>query len=72
MDFSAISKKLGEIWATVSTSEKYTWKKRAKRLSVKEANAKASAPQNNITVKHTTGNSFDQCVGGKHALYEAN
>lgn len=35
MDFTAISKKLGEVWATVSTSDKYNWKRRAKRWSVK-------------------------------------
>ncbi|XP_071444152.1 HMG box-containing protein 4 isoform X2 [Hetaerina americana] len=35
MDFATISKRLGELWATVPTNEKYNWKRRAKRLAVK-------------------------------------
>lgn len=35
MDFVQISKRLGELWAAVSASEKLTWKKRAKRLNSK-------------------------------------
>ncbi|KAL7294399.1 hypothetical protein TKK_0012402 [Trichogramma kaykai] len=35
MDFTAISKRLGELWATVPNSEKYNWSNRAKRLSEK-------------------------------------
>ena len=31
-----MSKKLGEIWSTVSASEKAAWKRRAKRLAEKE------------------------------------
>ncbi|XP_023703916.2 HMG box-containing protein 4 [Cryptotermes secundus] len=35
MDFATMSKRLGELWATVPTNEKYNWKRRAKRLAVK-------------------------------------
>ncbi|KAG8227417.1 hypothetical protein J437_LFUL000426 [Ladona fulva] len=35
MDFATISKRLGELWATVPTNEKYNWKRRAKRLAAK-------------------------------------
>lgn len=35
LDFSSISKKLGEMWANVPSSEKYNWKRRAKRLASK-------------------------------------
>lgn len=35
MDFATMSKRLGELWATVPNNEKYNWKRRAKRLAVK-------------------------------------
>ncbi|XP_051163338.1 HMG box-containing protein 4 isoform X2 [Leptopilina boulardi] len=35
MDFAAISKRLGELWATVPNLEKYNWRRRAKRLAAK-------------------------------------
>lgn len=35
LDFSSISKRLGEMWANVPSGEKYNWKRRAKRLQVK-------------------------------------
>lgn len=35
LDFSSISKKLGEMWANVPSGEKYNWKRRAKRLAAK-------------------------------------
>lgn len=35
MDFATMSKRLGELWATVPNSEKYNWKRRAKRMQVK-------------------------------------
>ncbi|XP_076037649.1 uncharacterized protein LOC143023059 isoform X4 [Oratosquilla oratoria] len=35
MDFSAVNKRLGELWALVPTSQKYNWKRRAKRLAAK-------------------------------------
>ncbi|XP_065332172.1 HMG box-containing protein 4 isoform X2 [Cloeon dipterum] len=36
MDFSTTSKKLGEMWGLVPTSEKLSWRRRAKRLSAKQ------------------------------------
>ncbi|XP_059473930.1 HMG box-containing protein 4 isoform X2 [Neocloeon triangulifer] len=36
MDFSSTSKKLGEMWSLVPTSEKLSWRRRAKRLSAKQ------------------------------------
>lgn len=35
MDFSALSRKLGEMWANVPGSEKYNWRRRAKRMATK-------------------------------------
>lgn len=35
IDFAAISKRLGELWATVPNIEKYNWRRRAKRLAAK-------------------------------------
>lgn len=33
--FSQVSKRLGELWTIVSSTEKFTWKRRAKRLNSK-------------------------------------
>lgn len=35
MDFSTMSKKLGELWATVTAQEKFAWRRRAKRINNK-------------------------------------
>lgn len=35
MDFSTMSKKLGELWATVPSNEKFNWRRRAKRANNK-------------------------------------
>ncbi|KAJ8680435.1 hypothetical protein QAD02_016222 [Eretmocerus hayati] len=35
LDFSSISRRLGELWATVPNQEKYNWSNRAKRLCEK-------------------------------------
>lgn len=35
MDFSEISKRLGEMWALVPSVQKYEWQRRAKRLNSK-------------------------------------
>lgn len=35
LDFTSISKRLGELWATVPNMEKYNWSNRAKRLAEK-------------------------------------
>lgn len=35
MDFSQISKRLGELWASVPSTQKYDWRRRAKRLNSK-------------------------------------
>ncbi|XP_072948694.1 HMG domain-containing protein 4 isoform X2 [Epargyreus clarus] len=34
MDFSAISKRLGELWANVNYNERYLWKRKAKRFAM--------------------------------------
>ncbi|XP_015521679.1 HMG box-containing protein 4 isoform X2 [Neodiprion pinetum] len=39
MDFATISKRLGELWATVPNLEKYNWRRRAKRLASKPSAA---------------------------------
>ncbi|XP_060808956.1 FACT complex subunit SSRP1 isoform X2 [Amyelois transitella] len=41
MDFSAISKRLGEMWANVNYNERYSWRRKAKRYAIqneKQAN----------------------------------
>lgn len=35
LDFSSMSKRLGELWATVPNNQKFTWRNRAKRLNSK-------------------------------------
>lgn len=35
LDFATISRRLGEMWANVSSNEKYNWRRRAKRLAAK-------------------------------------
>ncbi|XP_076653315.1 uncharacterized protein LOC143359315 isoform X2 [Halictus rubicundus] len=42
MDFAAISKRLGELWATVPNLEKYNWRRRAIRLAAKPHSLPAS------------------------------
>ncbi|XP_059056576.1 HMG box-containing protein 4 isoform X2 [Achroia grisella] len=36
MDFSAISKRLGEMWANVTYSERYLWRRKAKRFAIQK------------------------------------
>ncbi|XP_068621871.1 HMG box-containing protein 4 [Battus philenor] len=36
MDFSAISKRLGEMWANVTYNERYLWKRKAKRFAMQK------------------------------------
>ncbi|KAF4521424.1 hypothetical protein B566_EDAN010581, partial [Ephemera danica] len=60
MDFSTTSKRLGELWSIVPNSEKYSWRRRAKRMSVKQKadECKAAAA---AAVAHTpasTGRKF--------------
>ncbi|RVE54414.1 hypothetical protein evm_000899 [Chilo suppressalis] len=38
MDFSAISKRLGEMWANVNYNERYLWKRKAKRFAMRKEN----------------------------------
>lgn len=35
MDFSTMSRRLGEMWANVPSNEKYNWRRRAKRMATK-------------------------------------
>ncbi|XP_026322689.1 HMG box-containing protein 4 [Hyposmocoma kahamanoa] len=36
MDFSAISKRLGEMWSNVNYNERYLWKRKAKRFAMQK------------------------------------
>ncbi|KAF5298014.1 hypothetical protein FQR65_LT09825 [Abscondita terminalis] len=58
MDFSQISKRLGELWATVPSTEKFTWRRRARRL-----NSKPFPEQQDPKFKKT-GNKFINKKGG--------
>jgi len=40
MDFARVSKRLGELWSAVPSTEKYNWKRRAKRLAARGLSAK--------------------------------
>lgn len=35
LDFATLSRRLGEMWANVPSSEKYNWRRKAKRMAVK-------------------------------------
>ncbi|KAK4875223.1 hypothetical protein RN001_011645 [Aquatica leii] len=59
MDFSQISKRLGELWATVPSTEKFTWRRRARRL-----NSKPFAEQQDPKFKNKAGNKFINKKGG--------
>lgn len=61
MGFSQISKRLGELWATVPYAEKFTWRRRAKRL-----NSKPFPEQQDLKFKSTGkgGNKFINKRGG--------
>lgn len=50
MDFSAMSKKLGELWGTVTTQEKFAWRRRAKRINNK---MESEASTGNAKMKNT-------------------
>ncbi len=50
LDFATISRKLGEMWANVPSSEKYNWRRRAKRLSSKGKEKVISKSQNQAAV----------------------
>ncbi|KAE8749785.1 hypothetical protein FOCC_FOCC003524 [Frankliniella occidentalis] len=52
MDFAQMSKRLGELWATVPYNEKYAWKRRAERLANKGAGAKGAAGTGAGTMEH--------------------
>jgi len=54
LDFARISKKLGELWASVPSTEKYNWKRRAKRLASR-----------GLTLKGTTGSLKSQAITNK-------
>ncbi|XP_015187516.1 PREDICTED: HMG box-containing protein 4 isoform X2 [Polistes dominula] len=50
MDFAAISKRLGELWATVPNLEKYNWRRRAKRLAAKPNSMSSSTTNKDESV----------------------
>lgn len=51
MDFSALSRRLGEMWANVPGTEKYNWRRRAKRMATKvERPAKIAGKPKQTTV----------------------
>jgi len=50
MDFAMISKRLGELWAGVPSTEKYNWKRRAKRLANRSLTGKGVVNSTKSTV----------------------
>ncbi|KAK5644483.1 hypothetical protein RI129_005783 [Pyrocoelia pectoralis] len=67
MDFSQISKRLGELWATVPSTEKFTWRRRARRL-----NSKPFAEQQDPKFKNMakSGNKFINKKGGSAGVVQ--
>lgn len=61
LDFSSVSKKLGEMWANVPANVKYNWKRRAKRLANKlrknNGKLKNQEPSKYIQQKYLNKNS---------------
>ncbi|KAL4711323.1 hypothetical protein ACJJTC_019164 [Scirpophaga incertulas] len=55
MDFSAISKRLGEMWANVNYNERYLWKRKAKRFAIQkeQQNNQSSKIISNPSVRPT-------------------
>lgn len=54
MDFAAMSKRLGELWATVPSQEKFTWKRRAKRANSRTEIEATSNPKMRNTGQKST------------------
>lgn len=50
MDFSAMSRRLGEMWANVPSNEKYNWRRRAKRMASKMARDAKMKPRKGAKV----------------------
>ncbi|KAL0809294.1 hypothetical protein ABMA28_011510 [Loxostege sticticalis] len=48
MDFSAISKRLGEMWANVNYNERYLWKRKAKRFAIQKEQQSGQPGANKI------------------------
>lgn len=44
MDFTTMARRLSELWATVPTSEREHWKRKAKKEGLKKAKSKSDAP----------------------------
>ncbi|KAJ6647116.1 Aurora kinase A, partial [Pseudolycoriella hygida] len=53
LDFAAISRRLGEMWANVPSNEKYNWRRRAKRLSSKNKQKFISKSTSQVNVPST-------------------
>ncbi|XP_063836461.1 HMG box-containing protein 4 [Ostrinia nubilalis] len=60
MDFSAISKRLGEMWANVNYNERYLWKRKAKRFAIQKEQQSGQPTANkiisNLSVPRPLGN----------------
>lgn len=63
LDFVQISKRLGELWAVVSANEKFTWKRRAKRL-----NSKTFAEQTDLSGGKIKGNEKGKFINKKGSI----
>ncbi|XP_047038906.1 HMG box-containing protein 4 [Helicoverpa zea] len=50
MDFSAISKRLGEMWSNVNYNERYLWKRKAKRFAMQKE--QSNQPANKIIISN--------------------
>ncbi|XP_061381628.1 HMG domain-containing protein 4 isoform X1 [Danaus plexippus] len=55
MDFSAISKRLGELWANVNYNERYLWKRKAKRFAMQKDQSQGTTSKiiSNPSIKTT-------------------
>ncbi|XP_066994244.2 HMG box-containing protein 4 isoform X2 [Anabrus simplex] len=67
LDFATMSKRLGELWATVPNNEKYNWKRRAKRLAVKGNREAPSAIDTARWKAPPSRSKFINRLGGRQA-----
>ncbi|KAJ8707680.1 hypothetical protein PYW07_011357 [Mythimna separata] len=62
MDFSAISKRLGEMWSNVNYNERYLWKRKAKRFAMQK---EQSTPSTNKLIISNPGRPLPQAGPGR-------
>lgn len=60
LDFASTSRRLGEMWANVPSNEKYNWRRRAKRLAVRNKRVPKIGSKSSIVVTNAGESSPSQ------------